>query len=315
MAERREVVKGRLEPDEVQAVTRIVDDATATDRVAPVGEHVMLGLRYGDGAQRRHVLVYEGDELVGYGQLDVSEPDEDSVAEMTVDPARRGRGHGRALATALLAAAPSGHLRVWSHGRHPHAERLAVTLGFDRVRTLLQMRRSLYAPVPSPVFPGDVSVRTFRVDADEKAWLAVNAAAFRWHPEQGDMTLDDLRQREAEPWFDPSGFFLAERGGELVGFHWTKVHDNGGGKDWEASRTDPEDASAEPIGEVYAVGVVPEAQGGGLGRALTVTGLQYLRGLGLSQVLLYVEETNAAAVRLYESLEFTRWDADVMYRR
>jgi len=303
MAERREVVKGRLEPDEVQAVTRIVDDATVTDRVAPVGEHVMLGLRYGDGAQRRHVLVHEGDELVGYGQLDVSEPDEDAVAEMAVDPARRGRGHGRALAQALLAAAPSGHLRIWSHGQHPHAERLAATLGFDKVRTLLQMRRSLYAPVPSPVFPGDVHVRTFRVDADEKAWLAVNAAAFQWHPEQGDMTLDDLRQREAEPWFDPSGFFLAERGGELVGFHWTKVHDNGGGD------------GNDPIGEVYAVGVAPGSQGGGLGRALTVAGLQYLRGLGLSQVLLYVEETNAAAVRLYESLEFTRWDADVMYRR
>jgi mycothiol synthase len=303
MGDRREVVKGRLDPDEVRDVTRIVDAATAADRVAPVGEHVMLGLRYGDGEQRRHVLVYEDADLAGYGQLDVSEPDEDAVAEMVVDPARRGRGHGRALAQALLASAPNGHLRAWSHGQHPHAERLAVTLGFDRVRTLLQMRRSLYAPVPSPAFPDDVTVRTFRVDADEKAWLAVNAAAFRWHPEQGGMTMDDLRQREAEPWFDATGFFLAERGGELVGFHWTKVHPNGGGD------------GSEPMGEVYAVGVSPHAQGGGLGRALTVAGLQYLRGLGLSQVLLYVEETNAAAVRLYESLEFTRWDADIMYRR
>lgn len=314
MAERREVVKDRLEPDEIQAVTRIVDEATTVDRVAPVGEQVMLGLRYGDGGQRRHVLLYEGDDLVGYGQLDVSEPDEDTVAEMVVAPSHRGRGHGRALANALLAAAPGAHGRVWGHGQHPHAERLAEKFGFDRVRTLLQMRRSLYAPVPSPVFPGDVSVRTFRVDTDEKAWLAVNAAAFRWHPEQGDMTLDDLRQREAEPWFDPYGFFLAERGGELIGFHWTKVHANDG-ESWEASRSESEDTSGNPIGEVYAVGVVPEAQGSGLGRALTVTGMQYLRGLGLSQVLLYVEETNAAAVRLYESLGFTRWDADVMYRR
>lgn len=299
MGDRREVVKGRLDPDEVRDVTRIVDDATATDRVAPVGEHVMLGVRYGDGAQRRHVLVYEDDDLAGYGQLDVSEPDDDAVAEMVIDPARRGRGHGRALAQALLASAPSGHLRVWSHGQHPHAERLAVTLGFDKVRTLLQMRRSLYAPVPSPSFPDDVTVRTFRVDADEKAWLAVNAAAFQTHPEQGGLTMDDLRQREAEPWFDPSGFFLAERDGALIGFHWTKVHSDG----------------PERLGEVYAVGVSPSSQGGGLGRALTVAGLQYLRGRGLSQVLLYVEETNAAAVRLYESLEFTRWDADVMYRR
>lgn len=303
MGERREVVTGHLDDDEVRDVTRVVDDATAADRVAPVGEHVMLGLRYDDGAPRRHVLIHDDDDLVGYGQLDVSEPDDDAVAEMVVDPARRGRGHGRALARALLAAAPSGHLRVWSHGQHAHAERLAVTLGFERVRTLLQMRRSLYAPVPGPTFPPDVTIRTFRVDSDEKPWLTVNAAAFKWHPEQGDMTIDDLRQREAEPWFDPAGFFLAERDGELAGFHWTKVHPHGGGGE-----------GREPIGEVYAVGVHPKAQGGGLGRALTVAGLQYLRGRGLSQVLLYVEETNTAAVRLYESLGFTRWDADVMYR-
>lgn len=219
--------------------------------------------------------------------------DEPASGEIVVHPAHRRRGHGRALLRAMIKEA-GGPLRVWAHGDLPAAAALAAAEGFDRARALFQLRRPAADPLPAPKIADGVSLRAFRPGEDEDAWLRVNARAFADHPEQGAWTIEDVRDREAEDWFDPAGFFLAERAGRLAGFHWTKVHPGG-------------------IGEVYVVGVDPDAQGLGLGRALTLAGLHHLRDLGLDRLMLYVDESNTAAVRLYESLGFTRYAVDVMY--
>jgi mycothiol synthase len=70
-----------------------------------------------------------------------------------------------------------------------------------------------------------------------------------------------------------------------------------------------------PVGEIYVLGIDPAAQGLRLGRALTDLGLAHLRACGLADVLLYVEEDNVAAVRLYESRGFRRHSVDVSWRR
>jgi mycothiol synthase len=305
------VTQGPLPAAAAAQVLALAEAATVADGVAPLSEDALLQVRHGSRAGAIDLLLTESGEtdvVAGYAHLDAPDegapedhPDDaDFSGELIVHPGYRRRGYGTMLASALIRAAGELGIRLWAHGDLPGAAGLARSRGFTRVRSLWQMRIDLAgAELPEPVFPPGVSLRAFQPGKDEESWLAVNHAAFAHHPEQGSWTTAELGLREAEPWFDPRGFFLAERDGRLAGFHWTKVHQPDGDG---------------PIGEVYVVGVDPHEQGGGLGRALTLAGLSYLRTLGLAQVLLYVDESNTPAVRMYTALGFRRWSIDVMYR-
>jgi mycothiol synthase len=292
-------VTGALGPAAAAAVADLAERAARHDGVGPLSEHALLHLRHGGEPDARDFLVWQDGVLEGYAHLDPPEGADGPSGELVIDPAFRERGLGRHLAGALIGEAGDREVRLWAHGELPAAAALAASAGFERTRSLWQMRRPLSDPLPAPKLADGIDVRTFVIGQDEDAWLAVNARAFAHHPEQGTWTRADLDMREQEPWFDPAGFFLAERAGRdgrLAGFHWTKVHDG-----------------TEPVGEVYVVGVDPAEQGTGLGRALTLVGLQHLRDSGLPTVMLYVDEDNTAAVRLYESLGFGRVSTDVMF--
>lgn len=315
----------RLGEDDVDAVLRLVHRATDSDGVAPLSEHVLLHLRRGGQEPGQHLLLRQPGgrpdgqaQIVGYAHLDPTDSVDGASAELVVDPDHRRAGHGRRLVEALVGVAgqlADDRLRLWAHGEAPDAGALAEAMGFERVRELWQMRRSLYAALPRLEVPDGVTVRTYR-DTDADALLALNAAAFADHPEQGRWTRADLDARRREDWFDADGLFIAERAegagsdGELLAFHWTKVH----GATRHATG-DGTEHGHDPIGEVYVVGVSPAAQGRGLGRLMTVVGLRYLRRRGLTQAMLYVDADNTAAVRTYAALGFARWDVDVQFRR
>jgi mycothiol synthase len=303
----RLIASAELTTAQVTDVLALVQAARLADGVAPLSEHVMLHLRYdsadrggaGRGAAGRDFILTAGGEIAGYGYLDPPPgpgAEGEVTGELVIHPERRRQGLGRAL-TGEVAAAAGGHvLRLWAHGDLPAAAALARTAGFERFRALWQMRRSLREPLDEPAFPAGRTLRTFVPGQDEDEWLSLNGRAFAKHPEQGSWTRHDLELREREPWFDPAGFFIAETGGLMAGFHWTKVQDPG-------------------VGEVYVVGVDPAEQGSGLGRALTLAGLHHLRDRGVAQAMLYVDEDNVPAIRIYEALGFTRTRIDAMYRR
>ncbi|MGI8532400.1 MAG: mycothiol synthase [Geodermatophilaceae bacterium] len=300
-----------LESGELAEVLRLIDSATDTDGVSPVSEHVLLHLRHGGDGEAHNLLVHDdGGALTGYAHLDLTDLVGGGAAELVVSPEHRRGGLGAHLVHALEEFTTDGRLRLWAHGRTPGARALAERLGYRQARVLFQLRRSLLSGLPAVDVPQGVTIRPFVVGQDEQVWTDVNNRAFADHPDQGGWSLNQIQTREKEPWFDPEGFLLAvDDEDRLLGFHWTKVH--GGGHEHPGSGAH----AHEPIGEVYALGVDPGAQGRGLGPVLTAAGLRYLRGLGLSQVMLYVDESNAGAVRLYEKLGFTHWDLDVSYRR
>jgi mycothiol synthase len=279
------------EIDDVDAMLNRVSDA---DGVSSLSEHTYLHVLAGGGPGQQHALAIADGRIGGYGHIS---HDPAPVAELLVDPALRGRGiGGQMLAEVLQRGGPD--LRIWAHGQLPAAQILAERAGMVPVRRLCRYTR-LLSDLPDRPVPGQFEVRPFTV-GDVDAWLALNAAAFVDLPDQGSWTRADLEQRLRQPWFDPAGFLLAFDDQGLAGFHWTKVH-GGAGHDHQS------------MGEVYVLAVARRTQGTGLGSALTVAGLDYLRSQGLRSVMLYVDSSNVAAVGMYTHLGFTCADCDVQY--
>jgi len=211
----------------------------------------------------------------------------DAPVELAVHPDHRRRGHGAALLDTLLS---QGERHFWAHGDLPAARGWAALLGLQRERTLLRLAVRSAPPTTPIAAPAGTTIRSFR-DDDLPGVLAVNARAFAAHPEQRRMDRSDFERRATSDWFDPAGLFIAERGGRVVGFLWTKV-----------------DAG---VGEIYVLAVDPDCQGEGLGAALLSRGLDHLAEV--ETVELFVEEDNAGALDLYTALGFAEVGRDVLY--
>ncbi len=335
-------------PDVDPATAGLLHDLFARAELADGVGAISEAFRLAVGPAREgvvHILRYAGDgTVVGYAQVagagTAAAGAAAAVAELVVDPLHRRQGHGRALLDAVLA---DGAHSVWAHGMLPSADALARSAGLVMTRSLYRMARPLTAAdAVDPVLPEGFSVRVFEPGRDDETWVALNAAAFATHPEQGRLTLEDLHERMAQPWFDPAGFLLVEDDdtGRVVAFHWTKVEPaaprprlsdrrrNAAGAAFRRDLTDEvgeagagrahgsgSSAARSGTGEVYVVGVHPAYQGRGLGGPLTRLGLAHLARRGLAEVELYVDGDNAAARRTYERLGFVDVAVDGQYTR
>ncbi|MFZ7087509.1 mycothiol synthase [Curtobacterium sp. RRHDQ10] len=281
-------------PDLPDVVTRLVTASAAAGEAPPFSDQTLVDLRAG-----RAVAVVAPDDA-GVAVV------HDGELELVVGLEARGRGIGTALVRRVLASdgmsgpAPT---RAWAHGDAPAARALAEAVGWSATRRLLQLRAPIPEDAPEARLPADSTFVPFVTGAGaatttEAAWLALNAIAFAHHPEQGRMSLDDLRERESEQWFDPADvLLLADGSGSVVGSCWLKV----------------EPPPRGTIGEFYAVAVHPSRQGQGVGGVLMRAGFARLAGRGLEAAALYVEGDNTAALALYRRTGFVDHAVDVQY--
>lgn len=289
--------------------------AAAADGFEPLNEEARLSRASGEA---RHLLTAEDNRLVGY----LIHSPVHQTAQLVVDPDRRRRGIGSRLASTLAVDAP---LRLWAFHDAPPAQGFARKLGLVEGRALLVMEKELlpipevaqraelegsglrdsslradlsHRPLAHPemadtgLLGGSVVLRSY-TPADAEPLLAVNAAAFAHHPEQGGLDARGLAARMSEDWFDPEGLIVAVEDGRMLGFHWTK--------------------QIGDLGEVYVVGVDPAAQGRGLGGRLLQAGLDHLAESGCRTVILYVDSADTVAVGMYVSAGFGVAHRDVLH--
>ena len=276
------------------------------DGTPAIAEHVLLHLRHGGDKSDSHLVIEENTEVIAYAHLDTTDLVAGPSVEAVVHPQHRGKGLGALILKEAIKIC-GDKTRIWSHGDLPAAKAIAASLNLERLWSNLLMSKSLgeIQPVTSK-YP----IRTFIPGLDNQAFLSLNNKVFVNYPDQGGWSEDDLKVRLNESWFDDKGFFMAEDKGELIGFCWTKIH----GAHTHSHTGSDVDHGHEALGEIYVLAVNPDYKGKGVGRDLTITGLNYLKYQGLNNVMLYVGVENKPAFNLYKSLGFNEFGSDVMYR-
>jgi len=296
----------QLTPALQEQVLSLIKAAQDFDNTPAIAEHVLLHLRHGGDKADSHLVIQKDNKVIGYAHLDKTDQLAGPSVELVIHPEHRGSGIGSELLKSAIEVC-GNKIRLWSHGDLPQARALAQANNFIKVRTVIQMSKELSEVSPINC---NYQIRSFLPDLDNKAWLTLNNQAFTNHPEQGNWSEADLSIRLNEDWFDEKGFFVAQDKDQLIGFCWTKIH----GGHSHSHVADEEHHDHAPIGEIYVTAVSNKYAGKGIGKALTITGLNYLKYQGLNSAMLYVDENNQVAFNLYKSLGFIESGKDVMYK-
>jgi mycothiol synthase len=293
----------QLVPSELEQVIELVERVRRPDGSRALSDHLWIDLQSGGRSGFVAVLIWEAPadadsnaqgRLIGYGQA--SSAQEARSLELVIDPEHEDSPQlTKYLLHELLQAVSEhggGPVTWWVTDPEPFHHHLAADEGMRPTQTLLQMHRTL--PVDRSA---DIPTRAFRPGHDDQSWIEVNNRAFAAHGEQGGWDLELLHSRLAEPWFDPAGFLIHERDGQIAGFCWTKIH----------HELEP------PEGEIYVIAVDPAFHGQGLGALLTLAGLDWIARQGVSVAMLYVDADNTSAVALYSGLGFTVRRSDLAF--
>ncbi|MHB8190429.1 MAG: mycothiol synthase [Ferrimicrobium sp.] len=285
-------VQLRRAEDHLSSLLELAREIEKADRHRALEDHRWIDFTAAGGHGVLGLIATHPASSVIAGYLRISQGSKGYEFELLVRPTLRT--YEPTISNALIArgiteviALGGQRISIWIPHPNDTTDHLLGRFGFLPDREVVQLRRPL--PLEYVAIDAASTLRTFVIHQDELAWLELNNRAFDWHPEQGDWTLETIKEHKAEPWFDPKGFFLFEVDGQLRGFCWTKVHQD----------------TTPPAGEIYVIGVDPNYTRHGLGATLLTAGLDHLaRDCHLTTAMLYVEATNTRARQLYDRFGF-----------
>lgn len=229
--------------------------------------------------------------VVGYGEVQVRAGVQLRIY-LTVHPDRRREGIGEALlnqieqrAAELVPEAPEG-ARVTIEGFAPGGREIERNLarkhGYAHTRTFWRMEITMRQAPPEPVLPDGVTVRVYDPVRDARAVFEATEDAFADHWNHLPMSYEEWIAHTERPDFDPTLWFIAFHGDEIVGTALCRVQ-------------------AE-MGWIGTLGVRRAWRRRGLGRALLLHSFGEWWRRGQPRVGLGVDSSSlTGATRLYES--------------
>jgi mycothiol synthase len=287
-------IKRQMNASSLQDVSALIEDAWRADGTRPLNDHLWLDLRDGGRAGFAGIIAREEgrSHIVGYCQ--VSRGNESWAIDLIVHPHYRYDSLEIApemmtAALDIVATEGGGQVHWWVFEPSRAHKQIAEAVGLQPGRRLLQMRRPLPLEPSVVAEISDFHTDPFQPGRDEQQWLDLNNAAFARHPEQGGWTMETLRSRMQQEWFDASSFRVHRRNGLMASFCWTKMHHD----------------NSATMGEIYVIAVQPKLGGQGLGRKTAIAGLDAAFHNGAEQAMLYVDADNTSAVAMYGSLGFS----------
>ena len=148
--------------------------------------------------------------------------------------------------------------------------------------------------VAAPAWPESLQARSFDINCDVEAWVALFNAAFADHATPLQLDPSFMTADLADPNVDDADTLVLQdrASGEFVGFC--------------ATAPNRADGTIGPTGTIWTIGVRPDRQGRGLGRQLLRWGVARLRSIGVREIDLSVNGRNEWALHLYEDEGFVR---------
>jgi mycothiol synthase len=239
------------------------------------------------------VAIAPDGRVAGYEQVEVGDDSGRFELDGYVHPDFTGQGVGslllRLAEQRARAALPTGALaqpaKLYGNiaAANQGARQLFQTAGYQLTRHFWRMEIDLQAPPTPPTLPEGIAVRRFIPGQDERATHAAIEAAFEDHWEHAPIAFDEWQRRMIQrDDFDPSFWFLATGGDEVVGTALCF-------------------ARGERMGWVRGLGVRRGWRGRGLARALLQCAFGAFYARGLTTIGLGVDaQSPTGATRLYQ---------------